>query len=217
MIPKIIHQCWIGPHKKPERLMKSCAEMNPTYQYIEWNDENVADFHLTNQRHFDAYDSIKENKWNGKSNILRYEILYRYGGIWIDADVKCVNPLEDFFLDDDSFCSYENEKTRPGLLSQGFLGAEKGNELMKLLIDELSAKEKLNYVASWISSGPQFLTDVVKKYKYNKIKIYPSYYFCPIHHTGVEYNGSGKIYAKHYWGTTFRGYDKEDFGNDKIK
>ena len=217
MIPKIIHQCWIGPHKKPERLMKTWKEMNPTWQYVEWDNKKVSDFKLVNQKHFDAYDSIQQNKWNGKSNILRYEILFRYGGVWIDADTGCVNPLEDFFLDNDSFCSYENEKARTGLLAQGFLGATKENELMRLLIEELSKKEKLNYIASWISSGPQFITDIVKKYKYDKIKVYPSYFFFPEHHTGLKYEGNGKIYARHHWGTTFGGYDKEGFGNDKIK
>jgi len=45
------------------------------------------------------------------------------------------------------------------------------------------------------------LTDIVKRLKY-PISILPSHTFIPEHYTGEKYQGNGKIYANHLWGTT---------------
>lgn len=34
----------------------------------------------------------------GKADIMRYEILYKYGGIYLDADSLCLESLDEFFL-----------------------------------------------------------------------------------------------------------------------
>jgi glycosyltransferase involved in cell wall biosynthesis len=40
-----------------------------------------------------------------------------------------------------------------------------------------------------------------------EMTIFPSYYFLPIHATGIEYKGHGKIYAYQEWGSTKQNYD----------
>ena len=83
IIPKIIHQIWIGPNKIPKIWMDTitnfCNKYN--YQYILWDDNTVNNFTLTNKKYYDI-----EKTFNGKSDILRYEILYNYGGIYIDGE-----------------------------------------------------------------------------------------------------------------------------------
>ena len=37
-------------------------------------------------------DSMSE--WNGKADILRWEILYKYGGVFVDADSICIEPFD---------------------------------------------------------------------------------------------------------------------------
>ena len=37
--------------------------------------------------------------------------------------------------------------------------------------------------------------------------IFPSYSFLPIHYTGAEYKGHGKIYAYQEWGSTKQNYE----------
>jgi mannosyltransferase OCH1-like enzyme len=82
-IPKIIHQIWIGPNIKPDiwmdNITKFCEEYN--YTYMLWNEDKIKELNLINNIYYD-----KEKTYNGKSDILRYEILYNYGGIYIDAD-----------------------------------------------------------------------------------------------------------------------------------
>ena len=31
--------------------------------------------------------------WNGKADILRWEILFKYGGIFVDADSICIETI----------------------------------------------------------------------------------------------------------------------------
>ena len=43
--------------------------------------------------------------------------------------------------------------------------------------------------------------------KWNDITILPSYYFLPIHCSGLEYSQHGKIYAYQEWGSTKQNYN----------
>jgi len=203
-IPRIIHQCWIGPYKKPERLMKTWKEKNKNWEYIEWNEEKIKKIDLVNKGLYDEFMSKNEKKWYGAADILRYEVLYKYGGFWVDADSECINSLEDFFINNDSFACYQNEKLCPGRISNAFIGANIRNELMEILIKGISKIKTVKGKRPCIITGPIFLTKVVKDFKYDKLKIYPSYFFMPKHYKGLEYKGKEKIYARHYWGTTLR-------------
>ena len=53
-----------------------------------WTDEQVAGLTLFNQAAFDAAPNFGE-----KSDILRYELLYAFGGVYVDVDLQCVGNL----------------------------------------------------------------------------------------------------------------------------
>ena len=59
-----------------------------------------------------------------------------------------------------------------------------------------------NPIDTWWHTGPQLLTNTIKNLRDNEVYIYPSHYFIPKHYTGLEYKGTGKVYAKQYWGST---------------
>lgn len=205
MIPKIIHQIWLGDQsKRPQKLIDTWIKKHPKkkgWKHILWTEENLPP--LKNQKQFDAMKELA-----GKADILRYELLYLHGGMFIDADSECVHELDKRFFDDnDSFCCWENEYVRTGLMSNGYLGASKNNELMGSLIDEISRYEpeslsRLPNLTAWKVVGPLLLTNMVRNKAYNKIRIYPSHYFIPRHYTGIEYEGNETVYAKQYWGST---------------
>ena len=206
MIPKIIHQIWLGDQsKRPNKLIQTWIDKNPSWQHKLWTDNNLPD--LICKKQFDECPSLA-----GKADILRYQLLYQEGGFFIDADSECVNPLDDCLINNHCFCCWENENVRRGLMANGYLASEKGCELMKTIMDRISQYPHMNYpaLATWEVTGPLLLTDTAYKTKY-PITVYPSWYFIPKHYSGIEYNGSGKVYAKQYWGTTPNsGYD---YGN----
>jgi len=203
MIPKIIHQIWLGDQSKiPSRLIQTWIDKNPSWKHMLWTDASLP--FIKNNDQF-----INCPSFAGKADILRYELLYDIGGFFIDADAECVNSLDDLLLNNEAFCCWENEKVRRGLMANGYLASVPKCELMGHLINEISNLKNMNYqpLETWAITGPLLLTNVAYKHRY-PITVYPSWYFIPKHYTGIEYSGENKIYAKQYWGTTPNsGYD----------
>ena len=135
MIPKIIHQLWVGPKPAPIELMNTWKDSHPDWEYMFWNEETLKE-HFPKGLHNQAqYDAMPE--WNGKCDIARYEILQKFGGFFLDADCVCLRPLDDYLLENDSFSCYENEYIRGQLIAAGYLGCTPKNDLMWHLVNKI--------------------------------------------------------------------------------
>jgi mannosyltransferase OCH1-like enzyme len=210
MIPKIIHQIWIGPKKCPERLIQTWRDKHSKedgWEHRLWTNEDIEKFGIRNRRQFDEIE-----EWAGKADIWRYEILHRYGGIFCDADSICTNQLDDHFLQHDCFAGFENEQCRGQLIANGYIGATKENKLIEILIDEISkmksVSQKKTGKMAWQNVGPLFFTEQIMKNQY-PIAIYPSFVFIPEHYSGIKYTGPGKSYSQQLWGSTQELSNKE--------
>ena len=210
-IPKILHQMWIGDKtKRPIRLMETWKDLNPSCVYMLWTDENLLDFTFQNQSKVNSMVEL-----NGKCDIMRYEILYKYGGFFVDADSECINTLDDFFFENNRFSCWENEQVGFDgdvmLVSSGHHACKEKDELCGLAILELGKLDIDPNLRAWQLCGNLFFSKLINKWNFMyPTKIYPSWYFIPKHGTGVEYKGTDKIYAKHYWGSTFGIYGQDD-------
>ncbi len=92
LIPKIIHQIWIGPDKPPailEESQKSIQKYHQDWEYKLWTNADISDLKLYNQKLYDLSDN-----YNEKAEILRYEILNKYGGIYLNVNFICCKPLD---------------------------------------------------------------------------------------------------------------------------
>ena len=90
-IPKKIHQIWLGgkvPDKYRE-FMDSWQMFNPTWEYKLWMDMDANEL----MRNHTVYNKCSNHGM--KSDILRYEILRRYGGVYVDTDFECLKPFDD--------------------------------------------------------------------------------------------------------------------------
>ena len=177
MIPKIIHIIWIGDEtKRPDKFIRSWSKMNPEYRCALWGNKEL------NERKWATKNAIE--KWMpreicGAADVMRWEILHKYGGIAVDADSVCVRPLEDWLLEPDFFSVWENEIARPGLIATGAMGAIKGHPFIGKIIDSIvNDPDPLSGMA-WEKVGPLKLTDMVKSNSYTGITIYPSHFFIP--------------------------------------
>jgi inositol phosphorylceramide mannosyltransferase catalytic subunit len=88
MIPKIIHQIWFGEKPMPASIMQTWRKMNPDWNYMLWTEKNLP--RLYNQELFEYLKSLAM-----KSDVARYELLYRYGGVYVDADMICMRSLNE--------------------------------------------------------------------------------------------------------------------------
>jgi GT2 family glycosyltransferase len=206
-IPKIIHQLWIGSKPAPTNLMNTWKEKNPDFEYIFWNEN---EFVKRNMK-FKCQTEIDEiEEINGKADILRWEILYKYGGIFLDADSICIEPIDNELLNKICFAGWEQEQVRPGLIATGTMGFPPKHPLVKAAIEWIQQNEVTqlkSHQMAWQTVGPGLLTRMYNTGEFNDLYIFPSFTFLPIHLTKLEYNGHGKIYAFQAWGSTKQSYD----------
>ena len=105
MIPKIIHYCWVGGAEKPQSVLyciESWKKYCPDYQIIEWNESNY-DF-SKNEYMKEAYEA---KKWGFVPDYARLDIVYEYGGIYLDTDVE-IKKSFDSLLEENAFMGFEN-------------------------------------------------------------------------------------------------------------
>jgi len=146
--------------------------------------------------------------------MYRYLILEQYGGVFIDADMLAIEPIDDYILNESFFC-WENEIERNGLCATSFQGYSPHHIIPQTAIEWIlnnNVNEQKTRIPSWQLVGPGLLTKVYHKLipastKKECVKVYPSYLALPDHHTGLKYKGHGKVYMTHEWGSTRNNYN----------
>ena len=183
-IPKIIHQIWLGPNKRPDIWMNSWKidyiNKYPDWEYKLWTEKEINELNLINNKQYEH-----EQFYNGKSDIARYEILNKFGGIFIDADSLWINHSLDEILNKSKgsgmFCA--EEPVNKWSIANGVIGFSKDHIILKEIIDHITnnyfnLKKKLKKEKDiWRVTGTEPFTKIVKNAK-NKL-ILESYYFYP--------------------------------------
>lgn len=105
MIPKIIHYCWFGSSSIPNEMnqyINTWKNILHNYTYMLWNEKN---FDLEQAPIF-VKEAYEHKKYAFVADYVRLYALYKYGGIYLDTDVKL---LKDFapFLNNGFFSSIE--------------------------------------------------------------------------------------------------------------
>lgn len=207
MIPKILHFVWIGDDSKmPKACMDTWRDKNPDYEVKVWGNDTISGEFWYNARQL--HDMLEKEDYAGASDVMRYEILARHGGIYIDADSYCVKPLEDWLLDCHAFACWEQEHMRNNLIANGFIGSVPEAEIWDLCIDEVRSRDCTEHKLAWQITGPMLLTEIYFN-KHPNLTVYPSHFFMPRHHTGYVSNVTGHRFAEHIWGSD-TGYDNMD-------
>ena len=124
-IPKIIHQIWLGDAQMPPDLSATWREKHPDWQYTLWTDSNRPPLAL-------------ESLWSTaphpafQSDLLRYELLHQYGGLYVDMDFECRRNVEPL-LTGDLVMAYEN----PRHLQNGFIATTPGHPALKKIAETI--------------------------------------------------------------------------------
>ena len=212
MIQKHIHIIWIGDQsKRPVDCIQTWIDMNPTYQIKVWGND---DLKYTPWMTASVINQWLNHEINGAADVMRWEILYRFGGIAIDADSICVRPLEDWLLEPDVFAVWENEIIRPGLIACGALGCIPNHPFIGQIITDILQDQNQLSNSAWVKVGPGRITKTMRDYQYSSLTVYPSHYFIPEHFTGIMYQGSGQVFSRQAWGSTHKNYGNLKFIKD---
>lgn len=214
MIPKIIHQIWVGGPlpDKYEKFISTWKEKHPNWQYKLWLDKDIDELRLINRKIYDESTNFAQ-----KADIARYEILYRFGGIYVDLDFECLKPFDllnnilDFYAGIE-FC----HKLR---INNAIIAAAKKHPIILDCIkcleenfysvkvnNDLSPKNA--YIEHIVEqTGPAYLTKIVKKHWGDpayKIVIFPNTFFFPFNSREQKNSDTSKYimpetFAVHHW------------------
>jgi inositol phosphorylceramide mannosyltransferase catalytic subunit len=126
-IPRTIHQIWLGS-ALPERYsdwQKTWITLHPEWNYKLWTDSDLDLFKMINS---EKYYSIKS--LGARSDILRYEILYKYGGIYADTDFECMKSFDDIITRCSFFAGIPHCRDGRPLINNALIGSSPGNKII---------------------------------------------------------------------------------------
>ncbi len=199
-IPKIIHFCWMSGEPYPDDIQEcidSWKKVMPDYDIRLWSKKN---FDINSCQYIKEAMDCK--KYAFVSDYIRLYALYHEGGIYLDSDVKAIRPFDEL-LDERAFIGFESG----GRLGPWLIASEKGNKLIKELLDYYTGK------SFYLPSGEMDLTPNTvpvtnilvrhgllpdnKVQKLTDMTIYPEEYFCPKNPWNGKINITDKTIAMH--------------------
>lgn len=205
-IPKKMHCIWIWDLPAPMKRINSWKEKYPTREYKLWTNEDLYNTAWYNQKAINHY--IETKQLAGVADIMRYEILYKYGWVMHWADILCLNPIDELFEDwntayvvDTSCRDWEELKEWNKNSVAPLYACGVWNIVALSAIKKISKKIKLWSPVS--TTWNRLMQKIINLYWLeDKIKKRPLHYFIPKHFDWRKYKWPDKIYAKHYWGST---------------
>lgn len=130
LIPKVIHYCWFSGNEMPDEL-KRCVESwrkyCPDYEIRRWDESNY-----DVSKNLYMKQAYEHKKWGFIPDFARLDILYSYGGIYMDTDVELIRNL-DALRYQQAFCGVE----KWGVINMGGCsGSVKHHPMLKKLLEE---------------------------------------------------------------------------------
>ncbi len=153
VIPRILHRVWLGTRALPTEQRafgEGWARLNPGWEMRLWGDADVGAL-VSDPESYARARNLSE-----RSDVLRYEILHRFGGVYADTDVECLRPMEPLIGDARAFAGYE----APGRLGTALIGMTPGHRLAARALAALRATVGTGTYPD--STGPVFFTAVAR-------------------------------------------------------
>jgi inositol phosphorylceramide mannosyltransferase catalytic subunit len=191
VIPKVIHRIWLGPKPIPEEsegYWQRFSELHPGWELRTWTDNDYS--WLANQELFES-----ARTWTSRSDVLRFELLARYGGVYVDVDIEPLRSLEPL-LGHGAFAGWEDDQAICGAV----MGAEPAHPAVGALVDALPAWTVGRPNAdpsTW--AGPRFLTAQWRG-REDVMLLRPEAFY-PIHWRNHRRSAryGPRTYAVHHW------------------
>lgn len=166
MIPRVIHQTWrdADPPAPLAALARTWRRLHPDWQWRLWTDADnrafVAEHHPDFLAFYDAYPHPIQ-----RVDAVRYLILQRLGGVFVDLDFEAVRPIDELLT---SACVFGREpqencvaRGRDLIVSNAFMAAAPGHPFMADLADGLAVARPRSADANTAileTTGPFYLT-----------------------------------------------------------
>ena len=181
-IPKIIHQIWSGIYEPLPKHFSVFSDTwkkhHPTWEYIFWDEERInhfmKDFY---PQYLTAYKSFKYDiqRWD----VIRYLILEKIGGVYVDFDYECLSPFDDM-LKGNSCCfasepsEYRKTFSKEIYFNNALMASITNHPFMKIIIEAVF-KEPDNvktypdkFMEVLKTTGPLLITSLYEQYDFRE-------------------------------------------------
>lgn len=164
-IPRIIHQVKLGNlQMRPEWIeaRKSCMDLHPDWQFKLWEDKEAGKLVNTQfPRLFETY--INYPLEIQRSNILRYLVLHKFGGVYLDLDLHCRIALDG--LRNETFLT---PPANPSGINNAFIASIPNHPFWSHVEDNLITFNvdwfNSPYITNMFSTGCHFLSTMHRLY-----------------------------------------------------
>ncbi len=154
-IPKKIHRVWIGGEMPPEfaAYEQQWRDLHPDWEVRTWREEDLG--WLQNRAAFEDAPKL-----SSKSNIARYEIVLREGGLYVDTDYQPFRCFDELLEDVDLIVAREE----PNFFANALFGAVAHSPILQAVVDGLPASHYSRAGAiSPQRTGPHYFTRSVRR------------------------------------------------------
>ena len=179
-IPRIIHQTWDSPTlpKKFVPWIRSWTQHHPEWQYWFWTPDDVRCLLRQRYPHFvhlyDKYPTMLQ-----RADVMRYFVLYTFGGVYADLDMECLKPIDPLLFNRSCVFSEEpyehvyilNRRVGDANVMNTVMACRPGHPFFKELLAKLKLPQtkNLNYNRDAVATtGPFFVDSVLKQYQANR-------------------------------------------------
>lgn len=195
MVVKRIHQIWVGPNAIPEKSLEFIAkikELHPDYEYKLWTDVDLTEENFSNLSYINSTPVYAQ-----KADIMRYEILYKHGGIYLDIDFEVFKPLDSLLTHDFVVCNEDGSIN--DYMSIGFIYSIPGLQDLKNCIDNIHTCPLGGKVNVSTATGPSYFRRCINL---ANARVLPTNTMYPVHFSQKGYRPTvfgSETYAMHHW------------------
>ena len=166
-IPKVIYQTY-KDKTVPPIVKERWLNLNPGYEYHLYDDDDCYQFLLDyyDKEHADFFKyQIKDGPI--KSDFWRVCILYQFGGIYADIDIKPLVPINEFVNSDTTLYTCISDPTISSVLNPHFIAVTPKHKLIKECIDVYINNKRYMEYSYWGYSITNIMYDILTKYLNN--------------------------------------------------
>lgn len=153
-VPRIFHHIWLGgePPEWLQALHVACRQLHPGWRFWLWRDSDWGDVLGADAPPLESLNP------GAASDLMRYALLYRYGGLYADWDFLWLRPIPEELLHCEAFAGLGHDN-HPTLLN-GLIGASAEHPLIGACWGYLRGQPgALRRQGNAIPSGPRLLTE----------------------------------------------------------
>ncbi len=187
-IPRILHQTW-KTRDVPARFREYVASWlahNPGWEHRVWSDDDNDEFIRT---HYPAFLPTFRAYRTGieRADAVRYFLLHKYGGLYVDLDFECLRPIEPVLagatcvLGCEPRLHAERLHHRPRLLCNALMASAPGHPFWLRVHDELLRRATRSDGSDPVeSTGPKVVDAAYEAWSGEDIRLVDPEVFYPV-------------------------------------